>query len=362
MITATRQNQSTVFKQLNVASFESVTNPNSIHGIYPYRGKISALEAKAIVTQLPQGVLLDPFCGSGTILYEADRAGLDTIGVDNNPLAIWVAKGKLASAQTTLEREIVSIEKIIAIAKKRKRKQPLTPLLEKSFHKKTAYEVYSVIDEFEGLSEYARACLLGAIALTARGCNQYKWTSSTVGKDIQPKRYVNFYEKLLHKIKKHIYQNAPLHRSEVHLYDSRKITDLLNPNSVDYVFTSPPYFDALDYTAYYGQIIYGLLGINRFDIKKNLIQTVKEYEVDMKEVLAKLVEVTKKDGLIIFVVGDKKIEKNIINGGTFFSKLLDHQPNIIHERRYTGSSSQIFDRLNKTERKEQVIIWDKSTW
>ena len=38
---------------------------------YPYRGKISALDADQILKQIPKGsVVLDPFCGSGTIVYE----------------------------------------------------------------------------------------------------------------------------------------------------------------------------------------------------------------------------------------------------------------------------------------------------
>ena len=43
--------------------FKTVNNPNSIHGIYPYRGKISALDAENIIEQLPtKGTFLDPFC------------------------------------------------------------------------------------------------------------------------------------------------------------------------------------------------------------------------------------------------------------------------------------------------------------
>jgi hypothetical protein len=103
--------------------------------------------------------------------------------------------------------------------------------------------------------------------------------------------------------------------------------------------------------------------MERIKIKKNLIQNSKTYEDDMRKVLDEIVKVTKKDALIIFVVGDKKMKNSeIINGGEFFSKLLKHKPNKIIERKYTGSSSQIFDKLNKTERKEQIVIWDKSTW
>ena len=53
---------------IHFEKIDSVNNPNSMHGIYPYRGKISAIDAQNIIRQLPsKGTILDPFCGSGTI-------------------------------------------------------------------------------------------------------------------------------------------------------------------------------------------------------------------------------------------------------------------------------------------------------
>ena len=105
-----------------------------------------------------------------------------------------------------------------------------------------------------------------------------------------------------------------------------------------------------------------ILGMNRMEVKKNLIQFIKTYEQDMTQVLSQINTVTKDDALIIFVVGDKKIKNKLINGGDFFSKLFHKKPNKIIERTYSSSASQIFDKLNKTTRKEQIVIWDKSTW
>jgi len=349
-------------KTLSLNNLKTVTNPNSIHGIYPYRGKISALDASSVVSQLKPGLLLDPFCGSGTILYEANKHGLDAIGVDSNPLAFWISKGKIGSLKNSLNEYLNEVEDIIKSRKSMKESKNEKPLLEKAFHPETLAEIKSIINHVDDMSDYVKACFFGATALTARGCNQYKWTSSTVGKDIQPKQYINFFEKFRAKVKKHIYDIDSNLETEIHLNDSRKLSDLIPEKSIDYVFTSPPYFDALDYTAYYGQIIYELLDIERGVIKSQLIQKVTDYEEGMRKVLEELNRVTKDDALIIFVVGDKKVKGGVINGGEFFSKLLHHKPNKVIERKYTGSSSQIFDKLNKTERKEQIVIWDKSTW
>lgn len=235
-------------------------------------------------------------------------------------------------------------------------------IAKRHFHEKTADEIMRLVPYVDGMSDYLRAVFFGTIALAARGCNHYKWTSSTVGKDINPKQYIPFYKKLKQKISKHHPNQKLDSKSTIYLEDSRKLATIIPEKSVDFVFTSPPYFNGLDYTAYYGKLIYWILNKDRAEIKKGLIQTVKSYEEDMRNVLNEIVKVTKDDAQIIFVVGDKKIGKDIINGGEFFSRLLHHKPNQIIERNYTGTSSQVFDKLNSTDRKEQLVIWDKGTW
>lgn len=346
-------------KKIILEKIFSVSNPNSMHGLYPYRGKISAIDAKNIIGQLPNnGTLLDPFCGSGTIVYEALSHGLNVYGVDNNPLAI-----RLASAKISSQKSYNCIcQKIIDNAKKdltnnKYEKMENEPI--RSFHKDTAAEIMCVKNYYDKMDDYLKGVFFGAIALTARGCNGYKWTSSTVGKNIEPKTYINFFEKFMSKAIKHSKYFLNNNSTSAHIIkgDSRKLSKYIKPKSIDYVFTSPPYFDGLDYTAYYGKLIYEIFGMNRVDIKQQLIQSVSNYKNDMTTVLEEIDKVTKEDSLIIFVVGDKKIKNKIINGGEFFNDI--KQSSYTVEREYCGSSSQIFDVLNKTARKEQIVVWEK---
>lgn len=336
---------------------KTVNNPNSIHGIYPYRGKISAKDAEQVIKQLPKGsVLLDPFCGSGTIVYEAQKYGLRAMGVDLNPLAIEIAKGKIYLAE---KDDVVSeAKKIIEKAKAFKivKKMPAEAL--KHFHESTAEEIMRIAKLSDSMSDYLRAAFYGTIALAARGCNWYKWTSSAVGKDMNPKQKIDFYSKFLQKAKKHFHPTEH-NGSKVYLYDARKISEVIKANSVDFVFTSPPYFDCLDYTSYYGKIVYNILGSNRLKIKQQLIQNFNSYKEDMRLVLGELYKVCKKDATVIFVVGDKKIHGKVINGAEFFNDISPFKKCRVVKRSYAGSSSQVFDKLNNTNREEQIIIWNK---
>jgi len=64
------------------------------------------LTARRLIEQLsaPGDVVLDPFCGSGTVVVEARLAGRRAIGVDANTLAVRLARLK-ARGTTRAERE-----------------------------------------------------------------------------------------------------------------------------------------------------------------------------------------------------------------------------------------------------------------
>jgi DNA modification methylase len=339
-------------------TLSSVNNPKSVHGMYPYRGKISSLDAQKIVGQFDKNAtLLDPFCGSGTILYEGAKIGMDVIGFDMNPVAITIAEGKL-NIPRQKEEMITTALAYIEKAKKIEGKQKLPNQAQFYFHEKSGDQIAAIVSMYADMPPYFKSCFMGAVCLTARGCNHYKWTSSSVGKNIEPKKFIDFYDCLLNKLKKHFY---PLEKNNARIFysDARKVSNILSKNSIDFIFTSPPYFDCLDYTAYYAKIIYDIFDVKRTAIRDALIQKFSTYEQSMKDVLDDLYLVCKPGAKIIFVVGDKKIHGEVINGAEFFNKITPFKLLEVVERSYTNSTSQVFDEINKTARKEQIIVWQK---
>lgn len=343
--------------RFNIKTLNSVNNPSSIHGIYPYRGKISAIDAQQIIEQMPKGAtLLDPFCGSGTIVYEGMKHGLRSFGVDANPIAAILSNGKINIPFDYNEVES-EIDKLITLATQNAPLISIPDYTVSYFHQDTLLQIAKLAEYFQCMSPYLKACFVGSIALCARGCNNYTWTSSTVGKNIEPKRFIDFFQKFRYKAKKHFY---PVKQNGQIFYgDSRRITELITKESVDFVYSSPPYFDCLDYTAYYARFVYEILGYDRISVRDTLIQDFSNYRDDMECVLKNLYDVMKPNGYVIFVVGDKKLHGKVINGADFFNSISPFKHIETIERSYSGTSSKVFDEINKTDRKEQVIIWQK---
>lgn len=61
---------------------------------------------------------------------------------------------------------------------------------ENGFHNDTADQIMRMREIYDEMSDYLKAIFCGTICVVARGCNNYLWTSITVGKNIYPKRYI----------------------------------------------------------------------------------------------------------------------------------------------------------------------------
>jgi 16S rRNA G966 N2-methylase RsmD len=318
---------------------------------------MSALDAAHVISQLTTNtVLLDPFCGTGTIVYEAQAHGMRAIGVDNNPLACIIARGKTESSEASsvlsdLETAIAEAANLHDIPE-----MPESPA--KYFHSETADQIMRMVQVSSDFSNYLLSAFYGAICVAARACNGWLWTSTSIGRINRPLRKINFYSTLNRKVRKHIefLNNGP--EATIHTYDTRRIHEIVKENSVDFVYTSPPYFDALDYTGYYSKIILEILGMDRARVRKGLIQRYSTYREDMKNALAAIDKVVHDKATIIFVVGDRKVKGELIRGSDFFTEIAPWDYSYVVEREYTNTASGLWDKINKTQRKEQIIVWD----
>ena len=64
------------------------------------------------------------------------------------------------------------------------------------------------------------------------------------------------------------------------------------------------------------------------------------------------------ESLVIFVVGDRMVRKKLVRGADFFADIAPWKNPYMVEREYTKTASSVWDKINTTQRKEQVIVWD----
>lgn len=89
----------------------------SAHGLHEYKGKFNPQVVRAVgnMLGLERGsTILDPFCGSGTTLLECAHAGWSGVGVDLNPLAVFIANAKLAAVHAAPGRLATATEGLLA--------------------------------------------------------------------------------------------------------------------------------------------------------------------------------------------------------------------------------------------------------
>lgn len=86
------------------------------HGLHRYKGKFYPQLAKSLINVTDAysrpGVILDPFGGSGTVATEARIAGLTAVSIDVNPLAVEVAKAKIALLEVSVDELHRSIDAV----------------------------------------------------------------------------------------------------------------------------------------------------------------------------------------------------------------------------------------------------------
>lgn len=114
-------------------AFELAVDPEAgrlhIHGFHSYPARLHPTLARRLIEALcpPGGTVLDPFCGSGTVLVEARLAGRRPTGVDLNPLAARLASLKAQGRSAAHLEALVARARDVAVGADARRKAKAGP-------------------------------------------------------------------------------------------------------------------------------------------------------------------------------------------------------------------------------------------
>lgn len=110
-------------------------------------------------------VVLDPFCGRGTTLFSARQFGFSAWGIDSSPVAVAIAKAKLASCD--IEAPLALAAKLISEVVPTE--IPDTPFFRSAYHQSTLRDICALregllgFDDETDASSILRAAALGCL-------------------------------------------------------------------------------------------------------------------------------------------------------------------------------------------------------
>lgn len=233
---------------------------SSLHQLSPYIGKLKPRIARDLVLEYstPGGLIVDPFCGSGTIPLEAALLGRGVFAADDSPYACVLTKAKLMPPESEYAA-LKRLDRIMDSAFSRPapdlRKIPLW--VRRFFHPKTLKDAVRFADECIVRGDvFLLSCFLGVLHHQRPGFLSYP-SSHLVpylrDRSFPPSVYPEMYERrhILPRLRAKVVR-AYAHSKTVKgkspvLVRRSRIENLTFPGGVDAIITSPPYMNALDY-------------------------------------------------------------------------------------------------------------------
>ena len=237
------------------------------HGFHKYPGKyIPQIPNWAIRKYLNNNkinTIIDPFCGSGTTLIEGLIEGNNVIGIDIDPLSVFISKVKTTNIDTEKFAEISKW--IIKEIKDNSVKGQFIPKIETLSHwftqeaieklSKIRFLIDNIPVKFESNENIKNAfyvCFSSIIRRVSNADNQSQKTYVSHTKIKTPTEvYSLFFSQLKHyqeRFSDFAIKTDKKFKSEViNTSSSEKISKILKDRTIDLAITSPPYIKAIDY-------------------------------------------------------------------------------------------------------------------
>ena len=303
----------------------------SLHQLSPYIGKLKSVIARDLILQYskPGQLVVDMFCGSGTVPLEAARLGRRVFASDTNIYAVTLTKGKLQAppdektALKVLKSHLNSAESL-----------PIPDLrcvpqwVRAFFHPRTLKETLRICKFLRNEGQhFLLASILGILHHQRPGFLSFPSShlvpylrSKNFPKSIYPElyEYRPVTERLKAKVKRSL--KRPPTRSLIGLVDGihKSSVESVNlPDDIDCVITSPPYMNALDYSRD-NRLRLWFLGEKHLETPDRALASLHGFKNLISSLVSQLQQKMKSGGHCVLIIG----EKTFRGGGGFPSEEL----------------------------------------
>jgi DNA modification methylase len=239
------------------------------HGFHKYPGKfiphIPRWAIRKYMGGAARGMIMDPFCGSGTTLVEGILAGYNVLGIDIDPLSVLISRVKTQKVDTRLLRKTANWLVCRARAQKGRRFKPKCATLEHWFSRRAIQDlglIRAAIDDlprkFGDTADLRRVRDIWLVCFSSiirRASNADNQSQKTFVSHTHPKTPENAVEIFCKQISLYVKQMEfysqkikPKSVSRVIIADSGgDWLQIARNANVNLIVTSPPYIKAIDY-------------------------------------------------------------------------------------------------------------------
>jgi len=298
---------------------ESCVNTEcTLHQLSPYIGKLKSIIARDLISTYSNhgDLVIDPFCGSGTIPLEARLQGRRSFAADINPYAEVLCRAKL-EAPPTLENALKKAEETLNDAYNLPdpdlRKIPAW--VRSFFHPRTLKEAIKFATVCKrDRDHFSFACFLGILHHQRPGFLSYP--SSHLVPYLRDKKYPreNYPElyayrdlrpRLLAKVDRAYARNSvpPIERNLI--YEDCPVERLIFPEYFDCLITSPPYMNALDYNRDNRLRLWFINSRSSISVENKTTTTRKSYRMAIVSLAKNINLYLKSKGFCILIIGEQ---------------------------------------------------------
>ncbi|BAZ16076.1 hypothetical protein NIES4071_79510 [Calothrix sp. NIES-4071] len=279
----------------------------------PWKGQFSPQLIETLIKKYAtsNSVIFDPFLGSGTVLYEAARFGIEAHGTDINPAALTLASVYKFTNIYQRQREIYTSKFIERL--KAEIPDDTMPLFQGINIREDLApdEIKQKLIKLVDNSEESLIKLLHKILVILLDFGNTELTSFRIF------TLANTISTFIHKL--------PYTEKTVNAYNADSRNTPLTDGKVNLIITSPPYINVFNYHQQY-RASTEALGWNLLEVAKsefgsnrkhraNRFLTVIQYCLDMAATLQELLRICSTDSRMIFVVG----RESNVRGTAFYN-------------------------------------------
>lgn len=292
----------------------------SLHSLSPYIGKMRPELAEWAIQQttLEHDWILDPFCGSGTVLLEGWINRRNVVGSDLNPYACLLAKAKLFphkdGSDDALNRLLDKYDSRAKSIQKDIDLRSIPEWVRRFYHPQTLRELLAWFKTLEKAKDhFTYACLLGIAHHQRPGFLSYP-ASNTVPylrtSKFPREEYPDMYEyrdvrsrlqrKLFRALGRYPVVDHNFERT-VNLLDATKV---LTKRKFAAIITSPPYMGQLHY-ARDNRLRLFFMGIKDWaSLDRQVSPNACQFKAHMQACFVAWANILKPQGAVAILVGD----------------------------------------------------------